>query len=124
MPGEKILVVSYDRALLRTRMMLLRSAGYQVFMADTLAGSIEACRKISLDLVIIGHSIPREDQTKLSAMLRQECPGVPILEIIRSELEPAPADIEHTVNAQDGPGVLLHTVNLILRPQGRAKQYA
>lgn len=124
MPGEKILVVSYDRALLRTRMMLLRSAGYQVLMADSLAASIEACRTINFDLVIIGHSIPREDQTELSATLRQECPGVPVLLIIRSELEPGPAAIEHIVNAQDGPGVLLHTVNSILRPQGKRKQYA
>jgi|SRR5579864_1228439 len=124
MPGEKILVVSYDRALLRTRMMLLRSGGYQVFMADSVAGAVEACRKIRLDLVIIGHSIPREHQTELSAIIRQECPGVPVLLMIRSELEPGPADIEYVVNAQDGPGVLLHTVNSILRPQGKSKQYA
>jgi CheY-like chemotaxis protein len=124
MPGEKILVVSYDRALLRTRTMLLRSGGYQVLMADSVAGTLETCRKISLDLVIIGHSIPRKDQTELSAIIRQECPGVPVLLIIRSELEPSPADVEYIVNAQDGPGVLLHTVNSILRPQGKSKQYA
>lgn len=122
MQGEKILVVSYERALLRTRTMLLRSDGYQVFTADNIAAAKEICRKTALELVIIGHSIPRTDQAELSAIVRRDCPGAPILLILRSELEDSPASIEYTVNAQDGPGVLLRVVTSILRPQGQRKQ--
>jgi len=119
MQGEKILVVSYDRALLRTRMMLLCSSGYAVLMADNIAAVRETCRKTALNLAIIGHSIPRQDQAELVGMVRQECPGVPILLILKSELEDRPVDVEYIVNAQDGPGVLLNMVNSILRPQER-----
>ena len=104
--------------------MLLRSDGYQVVTADGLAAVEKTCRQVSFDLVIIGHSIPRNDQVEMSAIVRQDCPGVPVLLILRSELEPRPADIENTVNAQDGPGGLLRAVNSILRPQGQTKQYA
>ena len=121
--GGTILVVSYDRALLRTRAMLLRSEGYEVRMAENVTAAAEACRKASFDLVIIGHSIPSEDQVELSAIVRQECPGVPILVIIRSESEDAAGVFDYKVNAQDGPGVLLHTVHAVLR-RGQKKQYA
>jgi hypothetical protein len=44
--------------------------------------------------------------------------------ILRSELENNAAGFEYTVNAQDGPGVLLNVVNSILRPREIKRQYA
>jgi DNA-binding response OmpR family regulator len=124
MSHGKILLVSYERALLKTRMMLLQSTGYQVVMADNIGAARDICRTISLDLVIIGHSIPSSDQAELAAVVRQDCPGVPLMVILRSELENNAAGFEYTVNAQDGPGVLLNVVNSILRPREIKQQYA
>jgi DNA-binding response OmpR family regulator len=124
MSHGKILLVSYERALLKTRMMLLQSTGYQVVIADNIGAARDICRTISFDLVIIGHSIPSSDQAELAAVVRQDCPGVPLMVILRSELENNAAGFEYTVNAQDGPGVLLNVVNSILRPRQIKQQYA
>lgn len=124
MAQGKILLVSYEHALLRTRMMLLHSSGYQVVMADNIGAARDICRTISLDLVIIGHSIPSSDQADLAAVVHHDCPGVPVMVILRSELENNAAGFDYTVNAQDGPGVLLNVVNSILQPRGEKQQYA
>jgi|SRR5579864_793662 len=115
MGGGKILAVSYERALLRTRKLLLCSEGYEVSTADSFAAAKNACSNTAFNLVIIGHSIPRSDQKQLTALVRHICRDTPLLLILRSELEECPADVDYTVNAQDGPGVLVRVVNSILR---------
>lgn len=116
-----ILSVSYDRTLLRTRTMLLSAEGYEITTADGLAAAEAACKKGRFDLVIIGHSIPPPDQAELVHMARRECPGVQVLLIRRGDASPKFEEVDYTVNAQDGPGVLLKRVNSILASKAKGQ---
>src|SRR5690348_1632528 len=60
-----ILSISYDESLLRTREWLLRSAGFSVTSALGFTEAATHCHKNGFDLVIIGHSIPRNDRLSL-----------------------------------------------------------
>ena len=93
--------------------MLLSAEGYEITTADGFAAAEAACKKNSFDLVIVGHSIPPRDQAELVQMVRRECAGVQVLLIRRSDSSPEFEQVDFTVNAQDGPGVLLKRVNSI-----------
>jgi DNA-binding NtrC family response regulator len=113
MARGKILSVSYDRTLLRTRTLLLTAEGYEITTAENVTSAEVACKKGRFDLAIVGHSIPLADQAEVVDVVRRECPGAPVLLIRRSDSSPELEQVDYTVNAQDGPGVLLKRVNSI-----------
>ncbi|MBV8476658.1 MAG: hypothetical protein JOZ36_08335 [Acidobacteria bacterium] len=78
----RILSVSYDDPLLRTRHMLLESQGHQVVSCLGFAESLEQCRAGNFDLFLLGHSIPYSDKQQLVAIFRQKC-SAPIISLRR-----------------------------------------
>lgn len=82
--AKRILCVSYDASLLRTRKMLLEDAGYEVVAAEDFvrAMSVFAAQRGTLDLVILGHSIAYEDTEKLISHIRATS-RVPVLALLR-----------------------------------------
>jgi CheY-like chemotaxis protein len=93
----RILSVSYDETLAKTREMILPEAGYAVVTVIGLLEAIEACKE-HFDLVIIGHSIPEGDSRAIVAALREGGCISPILSIRRNGL-PAIAEATKTVEA-------------------------
>ncbi len=55
---RRVLSVSYDPVLLKTREMILQKEGYTVCSVQTLADAVQASYKDRFDVAIIGHSIP------------------------------------------------------------------
>ena len=90
-PGMKamprILSISYDTALLHTRAMLLSREGFEVESAVGFSAAIQACKKGTFDLVIMGHSIPPEDKSAIIKQLRAVC-STPILALRRPNEAP------------------------------------
>jgi DNA-binding NtrC family response regulator len=82
-PQARILSVSYDGPLLRTRHMLLEREGYEVVSTSDFASSLEQCRQSSFDIFILGHSIPLEDKQKMVGAFREVC-HAPIISLRRS----------------------------------------
>jgi DNA-binding response OmpR family regulator len=80
---SRILSVSYDEPLLRTRHMLLQREGYQVVSSLGFDNSLEYCKNGGFDIFVLGHSIPHEEKRKLVASFRTQCPG-PIISLRRS----------------------------------------
>ena len=62
----RILSISYDETLLRTRQMLLRHVGYQVTSVFGYSAAIRESAEGKFDLVIMGHSIPHEDKETIA----------------------------------------------------------
>jgi DNA-binding NtrC family response regulator len=85
-PKARILSVSYDRVLLRTREMLLQTQRYNVVSALGFASAHECCQEGGFDLFILGHSIPHAEKQKLVATFRQVCPA-PIISLRRNTCE-------------------------------------
>ncbi len=71
----RILSVSYDEPLLRTRHMLLQTRGYEVVSSLGFTSSMEHCKRGGFDLFILGHSIPSSDKQQLVKTFRETCPG-------------------------------------------------
>ncbi len=82
----RILSISYDRALLNSRQLLLERNGYEVVSAEGFVQARKRCREGNYHLVVIGHSIPHEDKLALFETIQRECP-VPVVSLIRG-LEP------------------------------------
>lgn len=82
-----ILSVSYDATLLLTRELLLRQMGHDVVSAEGFAKAYKACEACEVeggrfDLVILGHSIPREDKEAIIRHCTKAC-SCPVLALLR-----------------------------------------
>jgi DNA-binding response OmpR family regulator len=60
----RLISVSYDETLLRTRELMLKNAGHSVRSAIGFKEAIEVCTQTA-DLTIIGHSIPKKDKLEI-----------------------------------------------------------
>ena len=76
----RILSVSYDLALARTRQLLLERERYEVVSARSLEASLEHCRRGGFDAFILGHSIPPSDKQRLVIAFKKHCPA-PIISL-------------------------------------------
>jgi DNA-binding NtrC family response regulator len=82
-PRGRILSVSYDEVLLRTRQMLLEREGYEVVSTMGYADSLEQCRDGGFDLFVLGHSIPQQEKERMVEAFRRVCPA-PIISLRRN----------------------------------------
>jgi DNA-binding response OmpR family regulator len=96
-PKARILSVSYDEVLMRTRQMLLETQGYEVVSSTGFESSLQHCRDGGFDLFILGHSVPREDKRRIVEAFREAC-AAPIISLRRNAgeepVEGADFDIE------------------------------
>lgn len=109
---KHVLSVSYNKALLRTRELLLRRRGYNVTSCFGFANAIAACKATKFDLFILGHSIPSSDKLELIKTFRRYCPA-PVLSLLRKG-ESVEAEADSYVSPES-PEVLLDRVDELLR---------
>jgi DNA-binding NtrC family response regulator len=110
---KKILAVSYDESLLRTRKMILEREGFAVSAASGLEEATRACADATpFDLILLGHSIPRGEKEKMLAELKRHC-RAPILSI-RSHADPPVPGADYSVDSHDGPEALISAVKQVL----------
>lgn len=95
----RILSISYDKALLHTRAMMLSREGFEVESAVGFTAAIQACKKGRFDLVIMGHSIPSADKSAIVKQLRAVC-ETPILALRRPN-EPPIKTAEYNLDSGD-----------------------
>ena len=110
--APSILSISYDESLLRTREWLLRASGYAVTSALGFTEAVAHCSNIAFDLVIIGHSIPRNDRVALIEQVSAHN-HTRILSLRRQGEEPI-AGVHHSVEYAEGPDVLIAAVKAAL----------
>lgn len=106
----RILSVSYDDSLLRTREMMLLGKGYEVVSCFGIDETLRHCRKGNFDLFILGHSIPRTDKGQLVENFRRYCTA-PIVSLRRNNEEVVPGADYY---AQPDPEPLMKLVGKIL----------
>jgi len=111
--SKRILSISYDRALLWTRQLLLEQLGYDVVSVEGFAEAWEAAenKKDRFDLIILGHSIPPSDKKAIVAHMRDNC-DCPILALLRAYETPV-AEAALSIDAAD-PSAFLNAVRKTL----------
>lgn len=111
----RILSVSYDNPLLRTRHMLLETQGHEVVSSLGFTESLKHCHQGNFDLFLLGHSIPHSDKLQLVKTFRKNCPA-PIISLRRNAGEEPVDGADYHIEPDPGP--LLELVHKILdRPQ-------
>jgi CheY-like chemotaxis protein len=79
--AKRILVVSHNEVLRRTRVALLQWAGYAVVHVESDDDALAAVRIAHPDLVLLGR-ITRPKHIEIDQRLREAYPDLPILKIV------------------------------------------
>ena len=90
----RILAVSYDPQLLRSRCAILRKAGYILEPATSMNEAINRFQAIDFDLVLLGHSIPVPERDLLLRVIRASGSLAPVVTVapLTDPLPYAPAE--------------------------------
>ncbi len=111
----RILSVSYDETLLRTRELMLKGVGYKVTSAFGNHECQIACRKGgSFDLLIMGHSIPKKDKLDMIRFFRGFNPNALVIALTRAG-ESRLVEVDAYLNPGD-PEELIRAVSRTLNP--------
>jgi CheY-like chemotaxis protein len=116
--AARILSVSHDKSLLRTRHMMLENEGYAVVSSATIQESIQHCREGKFDLLILGHSIPSIDKQRLVNSFHHYCPA-PVIALRSHAGEEVVAGADYHIHADPEP--LLNLIAEILRGRVKAR---
>lgn len=108
----RILCVSYDEVLLRTRAMLLQHEGYGVVSSLGFTNSLRHCNEGGFDLFVLGHSIPIPDQEELTRVFKKSCKG-PVVSLRRGIGQAPLSGADVTIDPE--PEELLRIVSRLLR---------
>jgi CheY-like chemotaxis protein len=99
-----ILTVGFDLSLMRTRSLVLQSAGYIVESASSLKEAVDLFLAGDFDLVLLCNSIPTKDRDHLTCLIRATGSLTPVVSIARNLGECA-AFVNATF--EDGPNKFL-----------------
>jgi DNA-binding NtrC family response regulator len=111
----RILSLTPDPSLARTREMLFARAGFEVATFLDVDEAIAACQKGSFDLIVIGHTIPLAERKALVKELRRRC-DTPVLAVLRYG-EPRLLEADYFFDSLENPALFLETVINILGPK-------
>lgn len=89
MQPARVLSVSYDPHLLESRSAILRTAGYAVVPALSIKEAIDCFKAGGFGLVLLGHSIPAQDRSRLACLVRASDSPAPIV-FVTAQSHPAP----------------------------------
>ena len=115
----RIISISYDETLLRTRHLMLEQAGHQVTSAVGFHDAKRACENAA-DLIIIGHSIPKADKLDLISSFRSMSPNGTVVALTRAG-EDRLKEVDAYINPGD-PEELLRAIRFILDATNNAER--
>jgi DNA-binding NtrC family response regulator len=115
----RILSVSYDEALLRTRHMLLEREGYDVTSTRGFIATLEECQKGNFAVFILGHSIANSEKKQMVTIFKQFCPA-PVISLRRNAGEEIVEGADYHIQAE--PERLLKLVAEVIRGNAAAAQ--
>ena len=107
-----VLSVGRDPLLMRTRTVLLLEAGYSVMPSFTSRDAFQIFSSREIDLVILCHTIPQEEKSKLIVSMKER-KRAPIV-CIHVDGEADGKLVDAYLHSLDGPEVLLSCVAKVL----------
>ncbi len=105
---KRILSISYDESIMRTRHYIFENAGFDVISAYGFSDAMEQCREGTFDVVVLGHTLPPKDKTALVTLLRERCHCSVVS--IRKPGQGKHPDADYSVDSGEGPETLLAAV--------------
>ena len=119
-PGsnKKILSVSRDRTILLSRNDALAIAGFSVSSPKQPEEAVHILLTTEIDVIVLGHSIPKKERMSLSAQFREIRPGVPIIVLFEDRPEPD-EKADAFVPLRAGPEVLIGAIHTCTEGSGK-----
>jgi CheY-like chemotaxis protein len=119
MARASILEVGHATELLRTRSLVLRSAGYEVLEERDTKHAFALAQSDQIDMVLLCHSLNRKEAAWLVRMLREERSMLPILCVVNNVTDEIPPGCW---SSSSSPNELLDTLEEIMQqpPDARA----
>src|SRR5579864_2145025 len=114
--AKSILTISRDRALQRTRTLMLVRAGYSVSPAHSdleVLKFLEICEDYAL--VLMCHSVPEWNRIILAKKIKAKCPTVPILMLYYDDIGSTKAQVDGSVHIQDNPEAMLTMIDFLMK---------
>jgi CheY-like chemotaxis protein len=120
---RRILNVALNGALLKPRSAILERAGYEVVPALSHIDVQTACEQHKdFDLVILGHSIPKQEKRRVMQTVREYCGHVPLLELYPHGTIPVDEEADDQLPSADEADLLLGKVaDLLAKPRKRRR---
>jgi CheY-like chemotaxis protein len=81
MPLTLVLSVGLDPVLLATRNQVLKSAGYIVVSAASVAEAADRFRSGDFDLLVLCHSVPAIERRRLTCLIRASGSRIPVVTV-------------------------------------------
>jgi DNA-binding response OmpR family regulator len=110
--AARILSISYDSSLRKSREWILEREGYAVASAASFGEAINFCRTELFDLVVIGHCIPSNNKQRIIAALRS-VRETPVLALLEPGAPHVP-EADYSVESLTGPRELTAVIKKIL----------
>ena len=108
-----LLSVGLDPLLMRSRTSVLSNAGYSVMPSFTSRDAFQIFASRDIDLVILCHTIPEQEKTKLITSMKERNKRTPIISI-HADGEADGKLVDAYVHGLDGPETLLSCVATVL----------
>ena len=109
----RILSVSYDESLLKTRQLILEQRGYQVISALGFTDSLRQCTEGGpFDLLVLDHSIPLHDKQALVSAFRRGSQAV-VVALKRPGEDLASIGADFQADPNDPAGMLALVTEII-----------
>jgi CheY-like chemotaxis protein len=109
-----ILSVGHAPELLRTRTLLLRSAGYSVREESDVWQALQTALDDHIDLVLLCHSLNKTEIEFLVMTLAEKRQLLPVLCVRRDDFS---IPLEECLPMPNAPDLLLHQVETLLPPR-------
>ena len=78
-----VLCTGVDPVLLKTRKLILQSAGHRVITAMDESAIAKACGQHAFEVAIIGQTAPESVKRRIMMLIRTNCPAARVLELYR-----------------------------------------
>ena len=121
MPPAVILSVGHHPALLETRNLILRAAGYKVEEAASIKQAIRQFQAGNFDLVLLCHSIPTTERERLAGLIRASGASTSVASI--ATIAGGPEDVFVDETFESDPRKLLPGIKEVLLKAAAKRQH-
>lgn len=104
----RILSVGHDHHVLSLRSRILRRAGFDVIEAYSASDALRLAQSDAVDLVLVCHTLPRQEQRSIISEIRKHRRLMPILCVIANDFV---LSAEERADAAHAPQLLLDGLN-------------
>lgn len=113
--GNRVLLFGRLRELALYRAEVLRNHGFKVVIPRTKEEAKEAILRCDFDVAVFSYTLSSQIVEEVSDLLREHCPGCPLIAISDAARTDRRIHPDETVLADDGPPALIAAIHRVIQ---------